>query len=295
MNYHVSDRGRRAAKLWQSACALFNLLQIDLSGYPQGSVIVKNSRQRRKLKSGAVKWYTYHYENIDIKGGGQFHLPVKIKGKIYTGSLWVTRDKILYRKNIENKIRFFDQQIQSLLRNVNYCQPSSAVQVTYDSIMALAGQAMRCRSQYESCKEKAKKYLRSPHWRYFLHNDNRFITNLGESVRSKNECLFANKLNELGIPYLYEMIIGSELAPDFTVFINDRVIFIELLGMMDDDGYCENLEDKISKYYKFNIILGRNLLLIDMTNHIDMRHLENLITDLFGDRIPEQIVPAVAA
>lgn len=292
MNFHVSDRGRRAAQLWQAACALFNLLQIDLSSYPQGSVITKNSHQRRKLKSGAVKYYTYHYENIDIKGGGQFHLPVKMKGKTPAGSLWETRNRILYRNNTENRIRYLDRQIQSLITNVNYCQSSSSAQVTYDSIMALAGQAMRCRSAYEACRKRAQKQLLGSSWQNFFDASKRIVTNLGESVRSKNECLFANKLTELGIPYLYEMIINNEVAPDFTLFLNDRVIYIELLGMMHDDEYRERLNGKISKYCKLNILPGKNLLLIDMTTRIDMRHLENLIMELFSGSIPEYIVPA---
>lgn len=292
MNFHVSDKGRRVAKLWQAACALFNLLQIDLSGYPQGSVITKNSRQRRKLKSGAVKWYTYHYENIDIKGGGQFHLPVKMKEKDPKGSLWETRHRILYRNSTENKIRYLDRQIQNLIKNVNYCQPSTSAQVTYESIMELAGQAMKCRSTYQNCREQARKYLLGRKWQKFFNSPKRCVTNLGESVRSKNECLFANKLTEMGIPYLYEMIINNEVSPDFTLFLNDRIIYIELLGMMNDAEYSERLNDKMLKYCKLGILPGKNLLLIDMTKRIDMRQLENLIMDLFTDRIPEEIVLA---
>ena len=297
MNFHVSDRGRRAAELWQAACALFNLLQIDLSGYPQGSVITKNSRQRRKLKSGDVKWYTYHYENIDVKGVGQFHLPVKMKGISVDGGLWETRHKILYRNSTENRIRYLDSQIQDLIRNVNYSQSSTAAQVTYDSIMGLAGQAMRCRGMYDICRKRARKQLlESDKWKNFFDESMlRCTTNLGEPVRSKNECLFANKLTELGIPYVYEMILRNEVSPDFTVFINDRVIFIELLGMMDGDDYPQHLEDKIVKYYSLNIIPGKNLMLINMTGRIDMRCLEELILGLFGGAIPDKIVPAAAA
>ena len=69
-----------------------------------------------------------------------------------------------------------------------------------------------------------------------------------------NECLFANKLREMNIPYLYEMSVGGGVLPDFTLFIEDKVYFVELFGKLNDKVYREKQKEKIKKYEK--MILG---------------------------------------
>ena len=66
MKVHYSDREKRKVEVWESACLLFRLQQIDLSRFERGNIIVKRSFQKRVLSDGSVKVYEYHYENIDI-------------------------------------------------------------------------------------------------------------------------------------------------------------------------------------------------------------------------------------
>ena len=80
MRYHESDRGKRASELWRDACCLHHLLQINLERYPKGNVIRKQSVQKRVLRDGKEKTYTYYYENVDVWGEGQYHLPVSGNG-----------------------------------------------------------------------------------------------------------------------------------------------------------------------------------------------------------------------
>ena len=309
---HNSDRGKKAAELWRVACTLYNLLQIDLSRFPEGSVILKNSRQRRTLKSGVVKIYGYHYENLDVKGVGQFHLPVKIKFKrgkrVVTPAcdandpkvqenLWDMRQRILYRKEIEERIEYLEKRARDLIHGVNLYKNSREELETLEEILRLAGMAMRRQGEFEEYKRKAKKRLLAgadaeSGWNKFYAMEKEIVTNLGETVRSKNECLFANKLNELGIGYVYEMIINGELAPDFTVFIQNEVFYIEVLGMMDQEEYREKLQEKIEKYRRVNILPGENLVLIDMTRKIDMQKIGRILTGLFAGQVPAEIVSA---
>lgn len=309
---HNSDQGKIAGELWQAACTLYKHLQIDLSKYPEGNVISKTSRQRRILKSGEIRVYEYHYENTDVKGVGQFHLPVKIKFKrgkrevtpAYDANdpkipenLWDMRQRILYRIEIEERIKYLKKQAEGLIRKVNLYKNSREQLETLEAILQLAGRAMRRQGEYEECKRKAKKRLLSgadaeSGWNKFYAAEKGIVTNLGETVRSKNECLFANKLNELGIGYVYEMIIGDEIAPDFTVFIQNDVFYIEVLGMMEQEEYREKLQEKIEKYRRFNIVPGENLVLIDMTRKIDMRQIERILTGLFAGHVPAGVVAA---
>ena len=83
MNIHCSDRKKRAAEVWQQACILNRLLEIDLTRFPKGNVITKNSRQKRILSNGEKRIYKYHYQIVDVFGVGQFHLPVKNKDRYH--------------------------------------------------------------------------------------------------------------------------------------------------------------------------------------------------------------------
>ena len=117
------------------------------------------------------------------------------------------------------------------------------------------------------------------------------VTDYGERVRSKNECLFACKLRELGIPYLYEMAVGEQ-RPDFTIFIGEEMYFVELLGMMDREEYREELEERLERYRRMKIYPGERLVLIDMTEGVDMRHVEEVLRGLCIGKAPPGIEAA---
>ena len=117
------------------------------------------------------------------------------------------------------------------------------------------------------------------------------VTDLGERVRSKNECLFAGKLREMGIPYLYEMAVGEQ-RPDFTIFIGEEMYFVELLGMMDRGDYREDLEERLERYKSMKIYPGERLVLIDMTEGVDMRYVEEVLRGLCIGKAPPGIEAA---
>ena len=103
--------------------------------------------------------------------------------------------------------------------------------------------------------------------------------------------MFANKLREMGIPYLYEVLLENEVAPDFTVFIGETVYFIELLGMMDRQDYRERLAEKLEIYKRMKILPGERLVLIDMTKGLDMRCLEKILRGLFVGEVSAEVLP----
>ena len=88
-----------------------------------------------------------------------------------------------------------------------------------------------------------------------------------ENVRSKSEVLIADRLLAQGVPYHYESVFecydGTHVNPDFRV-LNKRTrkeFFWEHLGRMDDPQYCAHCVDKIEKYSRSGVVLGRNLII----------------------------------
>ncbi|CAB3289126.1 putative Exodeoxyribonuclease V [Methanocaldococcus lauensis] len=78
--------------------------------------------------------------------------------------------------------------------------------------------------------------------------DLRIITLKGDIVRSWQECLIANLLYYEGIDYKYE-IPYENLIPDFMINNKeDKIILWEHLGMMDNEEYKKNAEEKLKVY-----------------------------------------------
>ena len=92
------------------------------------------------------------------------------------------------------------------------------------------------------------------------------ITDRGEIVRSKSECLIANMLNKNGIPYKYEKPLwlgGVQIYPDFTILDvrNRREIYLEHLGRLDNEDYLERTVRKLNRYASEGYYLGDRVLL----------------------------------
>ena len=120
--------------------------------------------------------------------------------------------------------------------------------------------------KYVSLTEKAKKDD---------SEKNGNITDRGEHVRSKSECLIANMLNKNGIPYKYEkplMLNDFLVYPDFTILdvCGRREIFLEHLGKMDDVEYLENAIKKIIRYSQAGYHLGKQLFLTMETHSLPL-------------------------
>ena len=90
----------------------------------------------------------------------------------------------------------------------------------------------------------------------------------GEFVRSKSEVIIADRLTYYGVPYVYEtttmMSEWEEFRrPDFFI-LNKRTrkeFYWEHLGMMGDPRYAASNQQKIEKFAKNGIVLGKNLIL----------------------------------
>ena len=107
------------------------------------------------------------------------------------------------------------------------------------------------KTKEEYCKEwEQAPFTKNPH--PFDHEPLR--TKKGELVRSRAECIIANALYDLHIPYRYECILflddGSAVFPDFTILHPQtlEIYYLEFFGKMDDYGYAADNFNKIRRY-----------------------------------------------
>ncbi|MGG1327147.1 RecQ family ATP-dependent DNA helicase [Bacillus tropicus] len=79
-----------------------------------------------------------------------------------------------------------------------------------------------------------------------------YATQKGERVRSKSEVIIANMLFASGIEYEYEKEIitsnGKKICPDFTLYKNDRIYYLEHVGMLHNQQYAERWLTKKNLY-----------------------------------------------
>jgi len=114
-----------------------------------------------------------------------------------------------------------------------------------------------------------------------------YFTDKGEHVRSKSECLIANALYRMNIPYKYEQeckVEGyNDYHPDFTCINvrNRHQIIWEHLGMMTDAGYVEKQVRKIKKLITSGYKLGEDFIITMETQlePLSTKVIEQMISD----------------
>ena len=95
---------------------------------------------------------------------------------------------------------------------------------------------------------------------------NGFLTEKGETVRSKSEKMIADKFYLRKIPYKYEAPLKLDgrgwLYPDFTLLNlrTRKTFYLEHYGMMDDAEYCRKALEKNELYESNGIYPGDRLL-----------------------------------
>ena len=133
-------------------------------------------------------------------------------------------------------------------------------------------------------------FLKTPYEKMgFDESEPMILTEKGERVRSKSEKIIADKLDRMGIPYLYEYPLFLRrigwIHPDFTLLdIRERVtIIMEHFGRMQDPTYALRTLNKLDNYAFDGYIPGDTLLITYESNEhvLDIRTLESLISHRF--------------
>lgn len=277
MKSHVSDRKKLKIEIMKDSAALFVMNRKDVSGIPLGNVIVKHYDQAKYSASGKKKMYHYTYECLDYDGI-QKHLPVRDP----SSPLWTLRDNMKMRRALEKEKKEVTARLRRNIKRVYNCSDTEATKLVQKET-AEAGEAINNMNRYRIFRDR------------YDHMDTmeNLQTAEGDYVRSKNELLVAEKLRELGISYLYEAVLDKKgyrrIVPDFTIFIKQTVIHIELLGKFDskdDIEYCIDTEYKQNIYAR----MGERVVFIDMTHGIDIARLEEIILQIMEGRHQGEIV-----
>jgi len=105
----------------------------------------------------------------------------------------------------------------------------------------------------------------------------------GILMRSKGEVMIAQKLDFLGIEYIYEtrLWVGRAIFPDFTIYLPeiDKVAFIEFMGALSDPNYLPSAGERFRTYAGNAYILGRDFIFICETSDVPT-DLDMLVTQL---------------
>ena len=107
----------------------------------------------------------------------------------------------------------------------------------------------------------------------------------GKRMRSKSETMIANLLDKMNINYKYEKPLKLDklgtVHPDFTLLDikNRKEIYLEHLGMMDDQVYRNNAINKIRGYERSGYHMGDKLIITFETLNcpIDIKAIERKI------------------
>lgn len=114
-----------------------------------------------------------------------------------------------------------------------------------------------------------------------------YYTAKGEHVRSKSECIIADTLYRMNVPYKYEYPCNVDgyikYNPDFTCLnIRERrEIIWEHFGMMDDESYSENVVRKIKMLTMSGLRFGEKFIFTmeTSTEPLSSKVIERVITD----------------
>lgn len=118
-----------------------------------------------------------------------------------------------------------------------------------------------------------------------LGGERPYITKLGTRVRSKSEFMIATLLEELEVPYRYELplMLGSQIKfPDFTIknpHTGETIIW-EHFGALNQPGYGEKMNEKMSFYLGHGFVPFKNLIYtfeFDVQNQARLRQLTESI------------------
>lgn len=243
---------------------LMKLTKERLEKLPEGKLKIKNHNNR-------IYYYRDEGSNRD---------------KIISRNNVVVAKQLAQRNYLENVLKASISE-GSFLKEVIDKYPKIIPEDIYDQLSAERKQLVRPIILPDD--QYVREWLEKPYTpKPFHKNDPVFETMKGHRVRSKSEMIIADRLFTNGIPYKYEcpLVLGKEIRhPDFTVLkVSERkVLYLEHCGKVGDEGYADDMVDRINLYSENGILLGDRLFLtLESSNRpFDVRTLDNLINEIF--------------
>ena len=236
--------------------------------------VALQSTPEGKLRTSTVKGHYRYYHVLDEQNNRGMYL----KQKDYSLA------RALAQKDYDQKIiRAAGEELKILERLIR--QQERSVEEVYPSLNPARRELVAPISLTDD--EYIAHWLESKKCEPmgFSDDDPVILTTEGYRVRSKSEQLWADLMEEAGVPHVFEPQIYLEghgwIRPDFAgLNVRKRKeIVIEHFGMMDDPAYAEKNVDKLHDYERNGFVLGDDLLITMETKKFapERKSIEELI------------------
>lgn len=247
------------------------LSRLDDPSVPEGVLTFKHATMRYRKKDGTVSVYHYSYPYLRTGKTQRYVKPEK-------------REQICTIMKVRELLKLIAKGIRRLMR------------LLYDRLpRPEQPREAELRSAYYAAAGEAEEHRaakREP------VSSELYLSAQGDQMQSREECMVADNLYAMGVPYLYEPKLPTPGGtyryrnPDFKVFTFERPYLMELMGIVDNPSYETRIEEKLRDYEKAGIRSGENLLLFRNTQRygIDGKTLwETLMKTLTGE-LPKGMV-----
>ena len=190
-------------------------------------------------------------------------------------------NKLLRKKYLKSAIRRIDNNIRLFEKTLSNYEEINEEAVLGTYLLKhpeMEGKIKHGRADVDAWAEGYRKTVN------FREDGLKSTSSSGSKMRSKGELIIASRLDFYKIPYRYEAPIEHpdvKRIPDFTIKRprDQKIIYWEHLGMMDNEGYRRENNRKLQEYEDINVTPWNNLIMTydQEDGGIDVRIIAGLI------------------
>lgn len=252
-----------AEQQWEQK--LLNKYQKELKKLPQGTLCKKHRNN---------KAYYYH----------QYRTPtMEFEQKLIKQNQHFLVEQLKRRRFLEESIKSLSSNIHLLDIFTKKFQAYSPDDISNKLADAYKTLPLIC--YQDSCSKDAKKWIHEKFETTDKHSEHKVHqTSKGEMVRSKSEALIASMLDAHKVPYRYEAVLKLgkiKFFPDFTILRprDNKIIYWEHFGLMDDPEYVEKALSKLLLFRKHGLKIGEDIIITfdSADGGIDVKELLDII------------------
>lgn len=237
----------------------------------------------KKLKALPAGWINVRYQNGKVY---YYHAKYKSKDRFLTKGDEVLLKQLLQKYYLKKVLKAAKNELLALSKMLNI-YPADLPEEMFEKLPE------ELRSGVEPIilgnEQDAREWMEEPYvGKPFKDDAPVYMTIKGERVRSKSEVMLADRLFFRGVPYKYEcpiMIDGIVIHPDFSMkrMSDNKIIYHEHCGKMDDPEYYSDLVERINLYNQAGIMQGDRLTFSFETSDkpLDIRVIDRLIDEFF--------------
>lgn len=247
----------------------------NLKGLPEGKVYVKKKRK------------TNQFYKITPDGDRN--------GKYIKAGERDVAESLVKREYNEKCLKEIEKEIRALEKMLKTCNSenlenviSKLAPVKQTMVMPLVLPREDFIKQWEEEKQQLKEKMWSMVMKSYdesMDDEEGVFTEKDEKVRSKSEKIIADKLNLMGIPYIYELPLHLDglgyIKPDFTALNPDtrEECIWEHFEMMENPEYASKAMNKLNVYARNGYTVGDNLIITmeGQSQPLNTRNLDKVI------------------